>query len=92
MLAPLDRLPIPSSAACLRFQERWEPKKALAPEDARRVVDEEMQKLSGLEPVSPEFNVTRNYLEWLTALPWGHFSEEIFDITHAKQVRDGVGE
>ena len=74
------------SALVQKFTERWEPKKALAPEDARRVVDEELAKLGGLEPVSPEFNVTRNYLEWLTALPWGQFSEEIFDITHAKQV------
>ncbi len=43
--------------------------------------------LAGLEPVSPEFNVTRNYLEWLTALPWGTYTQEIFDVTHAKQVR-----
>ena len=73
---------------CLLSSLRWEPKKAVAPDEARRVVDEELAKLGNLEPVSPEFNVTRNYLEWLTALPWGHYSEEIFDITHAKQVRD----
>lgn len=43
----------------------------------------------GLEPVSPEFNVTRNYLEWLTALPWGSgYTEEIFDVQHAKKVLD----
>lgn len=39
--------------------------------------------------MSPEFNVTRTYLEWLTALPWGQHSEEIFDIKHAKEVRGG---
>ena len=69
-----------------RFQERWEPKKAAAPKEVCRVVDDELSKLGGLEPVSPEFNVTRNYLEWLTSLPWGHFSEETFDVTRAKQV------
>lgn len=76
------------SALVQKFQERWEPKKAQAPEEAQRVVEEELAKLGGLEPVSPEFNVTRTYLEWLTALPWGQYSEEIFDIAHAKQVLD----
>ena len=33
--------------------------------------------------------MTRNYLEWLTALPWGSgYTEEIFDIQHAKKVLD----
>jgi Lon-like ATP-dependent protease len=50
------------------------------------VVSDELDKLSGLEPVSPEFNVTRTYLEWLTSLPWGVYSQEIFDIQHAQQV------
>ncbi|KAG1661222.1 hypothetical protein FOA52_008267 [Chlamydomonas sp. UWO 241] len=76
------------SALVTKFQERWDAKKALAPADACRVVEEELQKLSGLEPVSPEFNVTRTYLEWLTALPWGTQSPEIFDIVHAKEVLD----
>lgn len=37
--------------------------------------------------VSPEFNVTRGYLEWLTALPWGEASKEVFDIKRAQEVR-----
>jgi hypothetical protein len=47
-----------------------------------------MEKLSNLEQVSPEFNVTRNYLDWLTCLPWGQHSPEIFDLPHARKVRD----
>merc|ERR1719408_221906 len=58
------------------------------PEDARRVIDEELQKLSSLEPSSSEFNVTRNYLDWLTALPWGVYSEEDFSLARAEQVLD----
>lgn len=50
------------------------------------MVSDELDKLSGLEPVSPEFNVTRTYLEWLTSLPWGEYSKEVFDIAHAQQV------
>lgn len=36
------------------------------PEDVRKVFDEELSKLAGLEPAASEANVTRNYLEWLT--------------------------
>ena len=42
-----------------------------APEEVLKVVEEELNKLSSLEPSSSEFNVTRNYLEWLTSIPWG---------------------
>jgi ATP-dependent Lon protease len=42
----------------------------------------------GLEPSSSEFNVTRNYLEWLTSIPWGHSSEERLDIAEASKVLD----
>ena len=50
------------------------------------MIDEELAKLSGLETASSEFNVTRNYLDWLTCLPWGQFSEERLDVEYAKQV------
>lgn len=33
-----------------------------------------------------ECSVTRNYLDWLTSLPWGHTSEENFDLAWARQV------
>eukprot|EP00951_Prasinocladus_malaysianus_P031551 scaffold302843_cov40-Prasinocladus_malaysianus.AAC.1 len=49
------------------------PTQATAPEDAVKVVEAELAKLSSLEPASSEFNVTRNYLEWLTSIPWGHY-------------------
>lgn len=63
-----------------------QPFKDKVPEDVRRVIEEEMAKLSGLEQASSEFNVTRNYLDWLTSLPWGQYSEELLDIEHAKKV------
>jgi hypothetical protein len=60
---------------------------SVTPLHPHSVVSDELDKLAGLEPVSPEFNVTRTYLEWLTCLPWGVTSKEVFDVTHAQQVR-----
>ena len=51
-----------------------------------KTIEEELAKLQLLEPASSEFNVTRNYLDWLTALPWNVFSEENFDLTRADAV------
>ncbi len=52
-----------------------------------QVIDEELGKLGTLEPTSSEFNVTRNYLDWLTSVPWGVTSAERLDIVHAQTVR-----
>ena len=35
-----------------------------------------------------DFSVTRNYLDWLTVLPWGVCSEESFDLAAAKEILD----
>eukprot|EP01116_Phalansterium_solitarium_P018783 TRINITY_DN5092_c0_g3_i1.p1 TRINITY_DN5092_c0_g3~~TRINITY_DN5092_c0_g3_i1.p1 ORF type:complete len:963 (-),score=219.82 TRINITY_DN5092_c0_g3_i1:155-3043(-) len=58
------------------------------PPDAQKVIDDELAKLSTLEPQSSEYNVTRNYLDWLTVLPWGVHAKENFDIEHATKVLD----
>ncbi|KAJ3373011.1 ATP-dependent Lon protease pim1 [Kappamyces sp. JEL0680] len=58
------------------------------PEHAKKVFDEEIQKLSSLEPQAAEFNVTRNYLDWITQIPWGKRSQENFELATAKEVLD----
>ncbi|MFP6837471.1 MAG: endopeptidase La [Pseudomonadales bacterium] len=55
-------------------------------EAARQRIDEELQKLSLLEVGSPEYGVTRNYLDWLTSLPWGVYSADTQDLTAANKV------
>ncbi|KAF2732997.1 ATP-dependent protease La [Polyplosphaeria fusca] len=62
--------------------------KLAMPEPVKKVFDEELSKLSHLEPAASEFNVTRNYLDWLTQLPWGQRSAENFAIQHAREVLD----
>lgn len=69
-----------------KFKERAE--LLNMPEVVRKVFDDEVNKLSTLEPAASEFNVTRNYLDWLTTIPWGTHSQENFDLKHAVQVLD----
>lgn len=68
--------------------ERFEQRLAeLSPPD--RVMtraQEELAKLKVLESGSPEYAVTRNYLDWLTSVPWGVHSDDNYDLDHARGV------
>ncbi|MCC3263547.1 endopeptidase La, partial [Paenibacillus polymyxa] len=50
--------------------------------------DEELNKLSILETGSPEYAVTRNYLDWATAVPWGVLGKDKLSLPHARKVLD----
>ena len=54
----------------------------------KEVIDEEINKLKFLDNHSSEFNVTRNYLDWLTSLPWGVSSPENLEISRASAILD----
>lgn len=71
-----------------KFRERLEPNKERIPAHVMQVIEEELTKMQLLEPSSSEFNVTRNYLDWLTAIPWGNYSDENFDVHHAQRILD----
>lgn len=58
------------------------------PEQVKKVFDEELNKLSTLEPAGAEFNVTRSYLDWLTQLPWQKYSQDHYDINNARSILD----
>ena len=69
-----------------KFRERIE---ALTiPETAQKRIDEEMQKFSVLETGSPEYATTRNYLDWLTQLPWGSYTDDQLDLKQAREILD----
>lgn len=57
-------------------------------EEAQKRVDEELSKLSVLESGSPEHAVTRNYLDWITVLPWGKHSKDNLDLKRARRILD----
>ncbi|MFI7836626.1 endopeptidase La [Pseudomonas asiatica] len=74
------------SADLEQFEQRLEGK--TLPDQARKRIDEEMGKLAILETGSPEYAVTRNYLDWATALPWGMYGKDKLDLNHARKVLD----
>ncbi|WP_295885342.1 endopeptidase La [uncultured Thiohalocapsa sp.] len=69
-----------------KFKERLT--KLKLSEEAQKRVDEEMEKMSVLEPGSPEYSVTRNYLDWITLLPWGVDSADKLDLKRARRILD----
>ncbi len=69
-----------------RFRERLETRQA--PEAALKRINDELDKLSILETGSPEYAVTRNYLDVMTELPWGVYSTDNLDLKHAREILD----
>lgn len=56
-----------------KFQERLKARKV--PDDVMKTIQDELDKLGVLEVQSAEYAVCRNYLDWLTIIPWGVFSQ-----------------
>jgi ATP-dependent Lon protease len=50
--------------------------------------DEEMARLKLLNPMNPEYTVVRNYIDWLLALPFGIYTEDVLDIKRATDSLD----
>lgn len=69
-----------------KFKEKFA--KLTPPEHVVKRFDEEVEKLSVLETGSSEYGVTRNYLDWITAFPWGIYSKDNIDIERAEKVLD----
>jgi len=69
-----------------KFRERLESLEL--PEKARERIQEEMDKFAVLESGSPEYATTRNYLDWLTSLPWGKHTEDQLDLAEARRILD----
>jgi ATP-dependent Lon protease len=53
-----------------------------------KVMEGELSKLSSLEKHSPEYGVSRHYLEWLTSIPWGRYTTDQLSIARATEILD----
>ncbi len=60
-------------------------KKAL-PNNVREVLEKELEKLSRSNPASPDYAVTRNYIDWFLDIPWLDYSEDKLDIRKAGKI------
>lgn len=62
-------------------------------EEAKESVEREMSRLEGMEPSSPEYALTRTYLEIISDLPWKDPKPENFSIDSARRIleRDHYG-
>lgn len=58
------------------------------PSHVELVVQEEMEKLNLLDPHAAEYGVVRNYLDWLTSVPWGVYQKESFSLRMARKRLD----
>ncbi len=61
---------------------------AKMPEEAEKVALKELDRLSRIPTQSPEYTVSRTYIEWLTDLPWAVTSEDRVDVKEAKKILD----
>ena len=57
--------------------------KKLTPQ-AKTVVDKELSRLERIPPSSPEYTVSRNYIDWILDLPWTDSTKDTLDLNRAE--------
>lgn len=57
-------------------------------EDTEKIFQKEFDKLSTLNPQSPDYSVQVNYLQTMVNLPWNEFTKDDLDLKRAKRVLD----
>ena len=56
------------------------------PDDAKFVVNKEIDRLLQMPPMSPETGIIRSYIDWILDLPWYEATDDNLDVQHANQV------
>ncbi len=63
-------------------------KKKALPEAVETRAMRELRKLRRMPPMSPEFTVARNFLDWIIAIPWTERTDEVLDVAFARTILD----
>ena len=58
------------------------------PESVHARVTREIRKLRRTSPLHPEHTVSRNFVDWVLALPWTERTDDVLDVAHARRVLD----
>jgi len=61
---------------------------AKLPPHALKIAEEELNRLQTIPEMSPEFNLTRNYIDWIASLPWSKSTKDNLDLKHAREILD----
>jgi len=60
--------------------------KAGLPKTVKEKAEAELKRLEAMPPVSAEATVSRNYIDWLVAVPWKKASKELRDLARAEEI------
>ena len=58
------------------------------PEAAEKVAMKELDRLARIPTQSPEYNVSRTYIEWLSDIPWSNMTQDRIDLKEAMKILD----
>src|SRR5882757_5099168 len=56
------------------------------PVEAKKVANQELERLQQMPPAAAEYGVTRHYLDWLIAMPWEKETEDKIDLKDAERI------
>ncbi len=62
--------------------------KAHLPPHAKKIAEEELNRLLTIPEMSPEFNMARTYVDWLASLPWDKLSKDNLNLNHTRKILD----
>lgn len=60
----------------------------MLPQEAKKEAEREVNRLARMNPASPEYTVSSNYLDWILELPWQEGTEDSLDIGGAGNILD----
>jgi len=74
----------PNASEIRSLREKIE--KAKLPDEARKAATQELDRMQQTSPAAAEYGVSRNYLDWILALPWETTTEDKLDLQAAEKI------
>src|SRR5438876_5335291 len=76
----------PAASEIISLREQIE--KNRLPEESKKLALKELERLQQIPPTTPEYTVSRNYLDWIVNLPWSKSTEDKIDLAAAARILD----